>query len=117
MRLVGGDSVCSGRVEILYNDQWGTVCDDNWDINDAEVVCREMKCGSAVEVKKGAFFGSGVGKIWLDRVRCSGTEGSLFNCPANPVGSHNCGHYKDAGVVCRGKPDAFVTSFFSFGYI
>lgn len=111
LRLVGSDNVCSGRVEVLLSDNWGTVCDDNWDINDAEVVCREMGCGTAVEAKKGAFFGSGVGRIWMDEVQCTGTEESLVNCPANPIGTHNCGHHKDAGVVCRGKPKGFVIAF------
>ncbi|XP_055045873.2 scavenger receptor cysteine-rich type 1 protein M130 [Misgurnus anguillicaudatus] len=101
MRLVGGDSVCSGRVEILFNDQWGTVCDDNWDMTDAEVVCRELGCGTAVEAKKGAYFGSGVGQIWKDELRCTGSETSVVNCKANPWGVTDCGHNKDAGVICR----------------
>lgn len=108
MRLVDGNSACSGRVEVLYNGQWGTVCEDNWDINDAQVACREMGCGDAVEVKKGAFFGAGVGKIWMDKVNCKGTEGSLFNCPANPFGTNNCVHNQDAGVICRGTSADFL---------
>ncbi|XP_073669908.1 scavenger receptor cysteine-rich domain-containing protein DMBT1-like [Paramisgurnus dabryanus] len=106
VRLVDGDSVCSGRVEILFNNQWGTVCDDNWDMTDAGVVCRELGCGTAVEAKKGAYFGSGVGQIWRDELRCTGSEASVVNCPSNGWGVTDCGHNKDAGVICRGKPDA-----------
>lgn len=47
-----------------------------------------------------AAFGQGTGQIVLDDLRCVGTETSLFNCPARPVGSHNCAHSEDAGVVC-----------------
>ena len=39
VRLVGGSSPREGRVEIRVGQQWGTVCDDSWDNNDAKVVC------------------------------------------------------------------------------
>ena len=48
-----------------------------------------------------AAFGQGSGPIWLDDVRCIGNEKSIFDCPANSVGSHNCGHSDDVGVSCH----------------
>ena len=39
--------------------------------------------------------------IHLDNVRCAGTESRLFDCPANPLGTHNCAHSEDAGVRCQ----------------
>uniref|UniRef100_A0A3B4FIA4 Soluble scavenger receptor cysteine-rich domain-containing protein SSC5D n=1 Tax=Pundamilia nyererei TaxID=303518 RepID=A0A3B4FIA4_9CICH len=98
-----GSTRCSGRVEIFYNNTWGTVCDDGWDINDAEVVCRELNCGTALKATKSTHFGEGRGSIWLDDVSCSGSERSLTECQHRGFGKHDCTHSKDAGVVCSGK--------------
>ncbi|ROI15309.1 Deleted in malignant brain tumors 1 protein [Anabarilius grahami] len=100
IRLVNGDS-CSGRVEVLYNGIWGTVCDDGWDLSDAAVVCREMGCGNVIEAKRGANFGQGSGPIWMDDVQCAGNESTLKNCSSNEWGVHNCSHQQDAGVICQ----------------
>ncbi len=114
VRLADGDSICSGRVEVLGYNQWGTVCGDGWDMTDAVVVCRELGCGSPVEVNKGAY-GSGIGPIWMDDVKCTGTEASLRNCRSNGWGVHDCKHTSDAGVVCQGElPDSIFLSIFFF---
>ena len=47
-----------------------------------------------------AAFDEGTGRIWLDNVLCTGSESRLIDCPANPLGTHNCQHYEDAGVSC-----------------
>ena len=87
-------------MEIFYNGEWGTVCDDYWNLDDATVVCRELGYADAVRASTGAEFGEGTGRIWRDNVFCAGTESSLSQCSANDWGSHNCYHSDDAGVVC-----------------
>uniref|UniRef100_A0A669CF09 Deleted in malignant brain tumors 1 protein-like n=1 Tax=Oreochromis niloticus TaxID=8128 RepID=A0A669CF09_ORENI len=101
IRLVGsGSTRCSGRVEVYHSNCWGTVCDDGWDLNDAEVVCRQLNCGSALEVPQSAHFGAGTGQIWLDHVTCSGSESSLTECQHSGFGLKSCGHGQDAAVIC-----------------
>uniref|UniRef100_A0AAZ3Q886 SRCR domain-containing protein n=1 Tax=Oncorhynchus tshawytscha TaxID=74940 RepID=A0AAZ3Q886_ONCTS len=100
IRLVNGKDRCSGRVEIYYSGQWGTVCDDSWDIKDAEVVCRQLDCGVTNQVRSSGQYGPGSGTIWLDDVACTGSERHLTECPHRGFGIHNCHHSEDAGVVC-----------------
>ncbi|XP_051245123.1 putative DMBT1-like protein [Dicentrarchus labrax] len=102
IRLTGpGSTRCSGRVEIYYNDTWGTICDDSWDLIDAKVLCKELGCGTALDP---SHISEGTGQIWLDNVHCSGNEGSLSECQHGGFGINNCGHNEDAGVVCSGIP-------------
>ncbi|NXN24280.1 C163A protein, partial [Nycticryphes semicollaris] len=100
LRVIGGEDECSGRVEIWHQGSWGTVCDDSWDMADANVVCRQLGCGSAVSALSEAAFGEGTGPIWLEKVHCKGTELSLWDCPAQALFGKNCDHKEDAAVNC-----------------
>ena len=104
VRLVGGSSYNEGRVEVNYNGEWGTVCDDGWDNTDADVVCRQLGFGSSGRAVGSAFFGEGSGSIWLDYLMCTGNESTLASCGHLGVGvTRSCSHSEDAGVRCSGR--------------
>uniref|UniRef100_A0A8C5GLN8 HHIP-like protein 1 n=1 Tax=Gouania willdenowi TaxID=441366 RepID=A0A8C5GLN8_GOUWI len=90
-----------GRVEIYINGEWGTVCDDLWSIKGADVVCRQLGFKYALKAARNSEFGEGTHlRILLDDVQCKGSESNLLRCKHRGVGTHNCAHYEDAGVVC-----------------
>ena len=88
-------------MEVNYNGEWGTVCDDGWDDTDAGVVCRQLGFGSSGIAIGSAGFGQGSGSIWLDSVTCTGSESTLASCGHFGVGLiRSCNHFEDAGVIC-----------------
>ncbi|KAJ8000276.1 hypothetical protein DPEC_G00203160 [Dallia pectoralis] len=100
VRLADGSHRCAGRVELWKDEKWGTVCDDEWDMRDGNVVCAQLGCGYALNVTgQGGAFPKGRGDIYLDELNCTGNESNLWECPAVGV-NHDCGHKEDAGVIC-----------------
>ena len=100
VRLVNGPTKYEGRVEVYHNGEWGTVCDNGWDLNDAQVVCSELGIGNAVTASHGASYGQGSGEIWLDNLNCVGTEGTIGDCSHRGWGTASCSHSEDVGVKC-----------------
>ena len=91
----------AGRVELYNSPEWGTVCDDDFDINGAQVVCHQLGFPAAIAEHCCAHFGEGSGSILLDNVHCVGNESSILDCETSEIGEHNCGHYEDVSVTCE----------------
>ena len=103
LRLADGYKDGEGRVEIFHDGYWGTVCDHEWDIKDAQVICRQLRYSKAIFTPKHALFGKGNGHIWLDHVKCLGSESSIENCQHGGWKNYyinHCSHYHDASVIC-----------------
>ncbi|XP_067881382.1 deleted in malignant brain tumors 1 protein-like [Heterodontus francisci] len=100
LRLSGGGSPCTGRVEIYYNRTWGSVCADSWDLADADVVCKQLGCGKALDMSLTASCGPDSGPVWLDELNCSGNESFLWECPSASWDNHDCSHEEDVRIMC-----------------
>ncbi len=87
---------------MYHNAEWGSVCDDQWDISDAQVVCRQLGCGAALRADGNSVFGAGEGVVWLNRVECRGNEIHLWDCPLSLKNHTDCSHKEHAGLSCAG---------------
>ena len=111
---MGGSSYNEGRVEILYNGVWGTICSNGWSLNNAIVVCRSVGfSGANTFYVTSSQYGPGAGPIWLDNVMCDGNEPSLGRCSHRGVNITNgCTHTKDVGIRCRGVESKLIYCIF-----
>lgn len=100
LRLVGGNNDYEGRVEVCRENIWGTVCDNSWDMMDANVACRQAGfSGFGATPRLAAFYEAGQGSIYLSNVGCNGNETTLFSCASDTM--NQCIHSEDAGVTCN----------------
>lgn len=102
-KLSGGHNRCVGRVEFFDQGQWGNVCGESWDMNDANVVCRQLDCGRAHTIATTDAYGLGSGQTVIDRIECSGIEATMSQCQRGPFRDRTCNATSVAGVVCTGK--------------
>uniref|UniRef100_A0A3B3YQ03 SRCR domain-containing protein n=1 Tax=Poecilia mexicana TaxID=48701 RepID=A0A3B3YQ03_9TELE len=118
VRLSGSSSPSEGRVEIYHQGQWGSVCDDDWDLSDAQVVCRQLNFQGAIDAVTKARYGQGTlfFQSCLDDVGCSGQEQKLVSCRSSGWGVNNCGHQEDAGVICDPQSMTQSDSVFSLDH-
>ncbi|KAL1275644.1 hypothetical protein QQF64_035267 [Cirrhinus molitorella] len=110
LRLSGGEGRCSGRLEVYHNAVWGSVCDDQWDISDAQVVCRQLGCGAALRADGNSVFGAGEGVVWLNIVECRGNEIHLWDCPLSLKNHTDCSRKEHAGLTCADLSDVSVST-------
>ncbi|XP_064515839.1 scavenger receptor cysteine-rich domain-containing protein SCART1-like [Pseudopipra pipra] len=101
-RLGNSSSGCAGRVEVAVRGTWGSVCATDWDLPDADVLCRHLGCGHAITVPPGGSFGSGDGPLRPDAFGCSGSERHPGECPVAVLGEPPCTPGNAAAINCSG---------------
>ncbi|XP_053384913.1 uncharacterized protein LOC128550264 [Mercenaria mercenaria] len=98
----------SGRVEVKYDDEWGTVCDDQFDESDAQVLCNMLgipfgKVYTNAHEAPGYVHEPGTGNILIDDLSCLGIEKDISECRSREWGTHNCEHKEDIAITCYYK--------------
>ena len=89
------------------------MCDDQWDLLDAQVVCNQLGLGPAIAATKSSFFGLAEGDFGIDNVECFGSEDSILDCDLSS--SPNCDRSEVAGVICSSRisfPTSSLNNFF-----
>uniref|UniRef100_A0A3P9I8J1 SRCR domain-containing protein n=1 Tax=Oryzias latipes TaxID=8090 RepID=A0A3P9I8J1_ORYLA len=102
VRLENGSSRCSGRLEVKSNNSWSSVCEDDFDLLDAEVVCRELGCG-APSVLQRALYGEAEAPILTREFLCEGHESVLLDCGSSWRKTKACPPDKAVGLTCSGE--------------
>ncbi|KAG7235085.1 hypothetical protein INR49_003283, partial [Caranx melampygus] len=106
--MVNGTSLCSGRLEVQSNHHnqphqsnqwWSSVCEDDFDQQDAEVVCRELGCGSPL-VLQGGLYGAGDAPMWTKEFQCGGHESAFLGCRSSGSAGTTCSPGKAVGLTC-----------------
>ena len=110
LRLADGRGPCEGRVEVKLQGRWGTVFDDAWDMDDAEVVCQQLGCGSAASTKFTWRISQVSSPVMLVRVNCNGTEKAIWDCSIQGWGPYSALLDYDTSVVCQGESWAHATT-------
>uniref|UniRef100_A0A674BFN6 Deleted in malignant brain tumors 1 protein-like n=1 Tax=Salmo trutta TaxID=8032 RepID=A0A674BFN6_SALTR len=103
VRLVGGAGLCSGRVEVKSNQSWASVCEADFDRQDAEVVCRDLGCGAPAALQ-GGLYGEGKGQTWDKEFQCKGNESLLLDCDTSDRENNTCLPGNAVGLTCS-EPD------------
>ncbi|XP_029602307.1 CD5 antigen-like [Salmo trutta] len=103
VRLVDGAGLCSGRVEVKSNQSWASVCEADFDRQDAEVVCGVLGCGAPAALQ-GGLYGEGEGQTWDKEFQCKGKESLLLDCDTSDRENNTCLPGNAVGLTCS-EPD------------
>ena len=98
------EDTSSGRVEVLINNEWHTVCSQGFGLKEANVICNQLGFNGARRVRTG-YYGEGTGDIIAIRNRgCDGGETNILDCDLQSVSANDseCSHDEDVGIECLG---------------
>ncbi|XP_072123043.1 scavenger receptor cysteine-rich domain-containing protein SCART1-like [Mobula birostris] len=102
LRLNDGGSRCDGRVELYDNGTWRRMQNNYWSINEANVVCRQLRCGSATSAYNSSRYPENERPVWVTEVQCKGSESHLRSCRTTML-NRSSSDITGVGVLCSGE--------------
>nr|XP_037841254.1 scavenger receptor cysteine-rich domain-containing protein SCART1-like [Chlorocebus sabaeus] len=100
LRLAYRHSTCDGVVLVRHHGTWGYVCNQEWTLAEASVVCRQLGCGPAVGAPKYVPLPGEMAQPWLHNVSCRGNESSLWECSLGSWSQSPCPHTWVVVALC-----------------
>ncbi|XP_033125756.1 scavenger receptor cysteine-rich type 1 protein M130-like [Anneissia japonica] len=102
VRFRDGFSSTSGRVEVKPSSggaDWGNICSDDFDIIDADVICRQLDYAWALYVYNVSEY-VGTKPAAISNLECDGNETNIFDCEHEGYGTNMCEGVPGVGVIC-----------------
>ncbi|CAC5393919.1 unnamed protein product [Mytilus coruscus] len=107
--LLGDLRISLGKLEILHNNTWGTVCSGTFDETEARVACKQLGYRNGSVLEKTVTTGTSI--VWLNTIKCNGGENTLTDCLHPEWGKHSCSHGNVVGIRCfEGEGDVRIVS-------
>ena len=100
IRLANGSSSSNGNLEIYQNATWNLICGDFWETREANVACRQLGFGEALNIYTSTYFGESSGSLLKGKLTCDDKETAISNCSYSEEGFDHC--TSSAGVECKG---------------
>ncbi|XP_064608929.1 scavenger receptor cysteine-rich type 1 protein M160-like isoform X2 [Liolophura sinensis] len=107
IRLAGGADNTTGRLELFYDGQWGTVCRYYFSAKSAEVACRQLGLPYTDATLINSFGDPATSPIWLNYLKCKGGESHIIQCRHYPINTSDCDPRRDAFLQCQDYTDLF----------
>ncbi|XP_060572663.1 scavenger receptor cysteine-rich domain superfamily protein-like, partial [Ruditapes philippinarum] len=98
VRIINGTGPNDGRAEIKVDNTWGTICDSNFALRDAEVFCNMLGL-KAMRFFTGALYGEGSGPVYIDQLFCYSDDVVLSDCQY--LFLNECSHSRDVSIACN----------------
>ena len=99
VHLVNGSAEYEGTIELYYYGVWATVCADQWDLDGADIVCRDLGFGPAIAARKQEIPYRWIRYYTLcNNLVCMGDESTIESCSVDF--NYNCPECLAAGVRC-----------------
>ena len=85
---------------VKHDNKWGTVCDDEFDLTDAQAACNTLGFSGGSYGNGNIGISESIVPIWMDDVACTDAMRNFLECTHRGWGTENCNHNEDVLLYC-----------------